>query len=92
MPYKSDAQRQAVHAKRNSNYNSSGDVTKYCKGCSKSFRENHSWGSGYCPSCRSKTLKNDDTWKIGLCRHYSKSRKKYCGLSKGHSENHSYVG
>ena len=83
--------RKAMFAKKkNSNYDSSGDVTKYCKGCSKSFKENHSHGSGYCSTCRSRALKDDNTWKIGICSNYSESRKRYCKQTKGHSGSHTY--
>jgi hypothetical protein len=40
-------------------YDSSGDVTKFCKGCSKNFRENHNHGSGYCPKCRANASKQE---------------------------------
>lgn len=41
-------------------FDTSGDVDKFCKNCFKTFRENHAFGSGFCPKCRSKALIDTD--------------------------------
>lgn len=35
------------------------EVTKFCKGCQNSFKEEDNFGSGYCKNCRAQALQKD---------------------------------